>query len=51
MSRPGYTYIRKYFTIDGRQYEVSGRTEAECYEKMGQKKPPSPVARSASLAI
>lgn len=38
MSRPGYTYIRKYFTVDGRQYEVSGRTEAECYEKMGKKK-------------
>lgn len=33
-----YTYIRKTFTYDGRQYEVTGKTEAEAYEKIGHKK-------------
>lgn len=33
-----YEYIRKTFSYDGHQYEVSGKTLAEVYEKLGKKK-------------
>lgn len=33
-----YEYIRKTFVYEGKQYEVTGKSEAEAYEKMGLKK-------------
>lgn len=33
-----YRYVRKTFVFEGRQYEVTGKTAAEAYEKMGKKK-------------
>ena len=33
-----YTYLRRTFTYEGTQYEVTGKTEAECHEKIGLKK-------------
>lgn len=33
-----YKYVRKTFVYEGHQYEVTGKTDAEAYEKIGKKK-------------